>query len=96
MLASLFRATGGGKWKDGQGWKELLKAKRFVDNTPAHLLPVSLSGSSGIQQQQQQLSQRYLLSGLHGIRCDENSGDVLRINLASNNLRGVNSFRLLV
>lgn len=87
VLASLFRATEGGKWKDAQGWRELLRTKRVTDHTPAHLLPVAGAPTPGLQQQQQ-LSQRFLLAGLRGVRCDENSGEVVRIQLNSNNLSG--------
>jgi hypothetical protein len=96
ILASLFRAAEGGKWKDQRGWRELIKSKRVSDQTPAHLLPVTGAGATaGLQylhqqqqQQQQQMSHRYLLSGLQGVVCDESSGEVLRIQLCSNNLRG--------
>lgn len=87
VLASLFRATEGGKWKDAQGWRDLLKAKRVLDTTPAHLLPVASAAVPSLQQQQS-LSQRFLLAGLHGVKCDENSGEVIRINLSANNLIG--------
>jgi Leucine-rich repeat (LRR) protein len=97
ILASLFRAAEGGKWKDQRGWRELIKSKRVSDQTPAHLIPVAGAGATaGLQylhqqqqQQQQQMSHRYLLSGLQGVTCDENSGEVLRIQLCSNNLKGM-------
>jgi hypothetical protein len=90
VLSSLFRATEGAKWKDAQGWKELVRNKRVTDQAPAHLLPAAGAAASPSlqQQQQQQLSQRFLLVGLRGVRCDENSGEVLRINLSSNCLTG--------
>jgi hypothetical protein len=99
VLASLFRATEGAKWKDAQGWKELVRNKRVTDQAPAHLLPAAGAAVSPSlqqqQQQQQQLSQRFLLVGLRGVRCDENSGEVLRINLSSNGLTGVVALLLL-
>lgn len=114
MLASLFRGTEGGKWKEMGGWKELLRARRLTENFPPHLqhsattttfnpnttLSVTAAtagagsgGGAGVYPQPyQQLppaqAQRLLLQGLQGIKCDESTGEVLRIFLPSNNLRG--------
>lgn len=90
MLASLFRATEGGKWKEAQGWRELLRNKRAADLAPPHLLHVSGAVTPlGLQQQQPpQLAQRVQLAGLRGVRCDDTTGEVVRIHLASNNLAG--------
>ncbi len=88
MLASLFRGTEGSKWKDLVGWKELLRVRRLAESNPPHLFPTSATAQAAAFPLPQQQAQRFLLQGLQGVKCDENSGEVLRVFLPSNNLRG--------
>jgi hypothetical protein len=103
VLTSLFRATDGLHWKNVTGWKELLKQKRLL-NTPggggggigvgtnamsaSGLLPlqnesVALSGDTASKVQ--------LLQSCVGVTCDPASGEVCKIFLPSNYLRGTYS-----
>lgn len=92
MLASLFRATEGSKWTVSAGWRDLLRMRR-TDLTTAHssLANTAQSFSSHAttlaQQLHAQQSQSLVLKALEGVKCDE-VGDVVRIALAGNNLRG--------
>lgn len=90
MLASLFRATEGGKWTVSAGWRDLLRMRR-TDLTTAHSThPSGLAthATTLAQQLQAQQSQSLVLRALEGVKCDEITGDVVRIALAGNNLRG--------
>ena len=85
-MASLFRVTEGGKWKDNAGWRDLAKLKRVLSS--AALAPSGASTAAASDYNAQQASHKSALLALFGVKCDASTGEVQRVLLPSNGLRG--------
>jgi hypothetical protein len=101
VLTSLFRATDGLHWKNVTGWKELLKQKRLL-NAPGGggggigvgTNAMSASGLLPLQNESvafDTASKVQLLQSCVGVTCDPATGEVCKIFLPSNYLRGTYS-----
>ena len=87
-MASLFRVTEGGKWKDNAGWRDLAKLKRVLSSAALAPSGAASSRAAASDYNAQQASHKSALLALFGVKCDASTGEVQRVLLPSNGLRG--------